>query len=911
MGRCLTGDIRASLEAKLERLLARPLIATVLQRDEAEESGDAPSVDPVFRSLQVFTRNRRPNFQSGGSAWTENAEDGSCRVEIEIDYLGDWREREKEVLQTVTNARETPVTFLTEEQKVLLERSPREFIGLMPQPETADLNDFETEKYGGAERVTALTLSAPPLGRSAVRYVAIVPNLVQIQRQLAALEALALASPEGPLAPLRALVGMDAPDMGPSAQLGAAPAEVELMLAHGEQIDEFQRLCVEKSISTPHFAVIQGPPGSGKTTVISCVVRNAVERGARVLVVSPTHVAVDNVVEKLAPSDDAKGDDLAPHTLPVRYAARNGKLSEHARGYWVGSRSQLRGATVARRLQRRLEAALPIASTLFAREDTSSPGLAPLSAAIARAENVICGTPIGILSYDAVKQAPPGSFDLLVVDEVSKMTLPEFLAIAIKAKRWVLVGDPKQLPPFSNSEENGTTLDDVIDPLLELVCSVGAVLEKCRPDECAMVRMVVATNNPAAVTEAVRRHLRAVGMSSAPRVGGLGDDPVPGIVVCEPQAVDGAFERLSQMNGRDRMGSPRNQGTVGLLVERGLRIKRPEFGDGHDEIQPYDRAQSRWFATSFEVYHALPWSRRAAQKLTSVSVRKGLPKYLPSPDAVDALRKVGVPVDHAECMQGIALRYAINAVSVYDWLTGIPERVFDVPPLCDLPRLQSPHVVAAVRPYVGTLKRQYRMHASLSRVPRELFYFGEALHDGKATPDREHRVGFMQVDGSGGRGGEENEAECEVICEALRDLARSGGDADGAGSIMVITPYTKQRHLLLYTIERARKAGEIGSLKVDVLTLDSCQGREAEYVFISLVRSRATQFLDMPNRWNVALTRAKRAMFLVGDIDSYLQEARKASEDPRRFDPQTGQEELKMSLLARIIDKYDRQINGR
>jgi DNA-binding MarR family transcriptional regulator len=29
---------------------------------------------------------------------------------------------------------------------------------------------------------------------------------------------------------------------------------------------------------------------------------------------------------------------------------------------------------------------------------------------------------------------------------------------------------PKQLPPYNDSEENATTLDDVLDPLLELVC---------------------------------------------------------------------------------------------------------------------------------------------------------------------------------------------------------------------------------------------------------------------------------------------------------------------------------------------------------------------------------------------------------------------------------------------------------
>ena len=56
----------------------------------------------------------------------------------------------------------------------------------------------------------------------------------------------------------------------------------------------------------------------------------------------------------------------------------------------------------------------------------------------------------------------------------------EFLAIAVKARRWVLVGDPEQLPPYNNGEENGVTLDDIITPMLELVCSVGAILENAR-----------------------------------------------------------------------------------------------------------------------------------------------------------------------------------------------------------------------------------------------------------------------------------------------------------------------------------------------------------------------------------------------------------------------------------------------
>jgi superfamily I DNA and/or RNA helicase len=108
-------------------------------------------------------------------------------------------------------------------------------------------------------------------------------------------------------------------------------------------------------------------------------------------------------------------------------------------------------------------------------------------------------------------------------------------------------------------------------------------------------------------------------------------------------------------------------------------------------------------------------------------------------------------------------------------------------------------------------------------------------------------------------------------------------------------------------VEGLQQRGVIGHLDVEVCTLDRCQGREAEYVFISLVRSRATAFMDMPKRWNVALTRAMQGVFLVGDVDAYLREARSARRDRR--DVRGGHPT--MSLLARIVEAYDHQIAGR
>lgn len=57
---------------------------------------------------------------------------------------------------------------------------------------------------------------------------------------------------------------------------------------------------IKKAVGNENIFLIQGPPGTGKTTVIAEVVEQLVKQGEKVLVTSQTHVAVDNVLEKIA-----------------------------------------------------------------------------------------------------------------------------------------------------------------------------------------------------------------------------------------------------------------------------------------------------------------------------------------------------------------------------------------------------------------------------------------------------------------------------------------------------------------------------------------------------------------------------------------------------------------------------------
>ncbi len=71
------------------------------------------------------------------------------------------------------------------------------------------------------------------------------------------------------------------------------------LLVKLKDVTEEQRDFVRRALATTDIALLQGPPGSGKTTAICELVLQAIKRGERVLMCATTHVAIDNALEKL------------------------------------------------------------------------------------------------------------------------------------------------------------------------------------------------------------------------------------------------------------------------------------------------------------------------------------------------------------------------------------------------------------------------------------------------------------------------------------------------------------------------------------------------------------------------------------------------------------------------------------
>ncbi|MFI5955204.1 AAA domain-containing protein [Cryptosporangium sp. NPDC051539] len=66
-------------------------------------------------------------------------------------------------------------------------------------------------------------------------------------------------------------------------------------------LDTDQQRALDRALSSPDLMLLLGPPGTGKTTTIVEIARALVARGERVLISSQTNTAVDNALERMPP----------------------------------------------------------------------------------------------------------------------------------------------------------------------------------------------------------------------------------------------------------------------------------------------------------------------------------------------------------------------------------------------------------------------------------------------------------------------------------------------------------------------------------------------------------------------------------------------------------------------------------
>ncbi|NOY75680.1 MAG: AAA family ATPase [Kiritimatiellaeota bacterium] len=190
-----------------------------------------------------------------------------------------------------------------------------------------------------------------------------------------------------------------------------------------KEMDSSQKNAWARAVDADNpIVLIQGPPGTGKTKVLTDILIHLCSLGKRVIVAAPSNTAVDNICRKLK-------------NFPVLRFGNNrlSIASDVAAACWIGHEQAVMRFTDMRR-------------------ETGG--------------GVYAGTHVGLLWNQIIIEdmKKNGPYDAIVFDEAGMAPINEFLLLSMLAKRVVLCGDHKQLPPFPLPHEVKEQLDTELGP---------------------------------------------------------------------------------------------------------------------------------------------------------------------------------------------------------------------------------------------------------------------------------------------------------------------------------------------------------------------------------------------------------------------------------------------------------------
>ncbi|MGC9444714.1 MAG: IGHMBP2 family helicase [Candidatus Methanospirareceae archaeon] len=291
-------------------------------------------------------------------------------------------------------------------------------------------------------------------------------NDITFQRMLEALQRFKRLS----RARKEALLGLASPQFAP----------ITAVAFCNERLNASQKDAVLQCLAARDFFLIHGPPGTGKTITCVEVVLQLVRHGYRILAAADSNVAVDNLVERLdtaevnvvrvghparvIPSlrarsldylvqddpDYEQAQELRARALALKASMATGDVPEMR---WRRGLSNEAIVELAR--QGRSVRGIPVAKLKGMHEwlkvkqqidnlFTKARALEERAInRVIRKADVVCSTnsTAGSEMLKGVK------FDVAVIDEATQSTEPSALIPLLKAKRFIMAGDHKQLPP--------------------------------------------------------------------------------------------------------------------------------------------------------------------------------------------------------------------------------------------------------------------------------------------------------------------------------------------------------------------------------------------------------------------------------------------------------------------------------
>ena len=614
-----------------------------------------------------------------------------------------------------------------------------------------------------------------------------------------------------------------------------------------------QREFVKKAIETDDFGILEGPPGSGKTTTIIELILQLAKQGRKILLSASTHVAIDNVLERI----DKYDVDKSVEALRIGRSESVGESINHLQ------------------IDSKIEA--------YKKNGFSEEMAEKL---VLDSANLVCGTTMGINQFPPIKNRGWKSdlpmdtmFDYMIIDESSKTTFQEFLVPAMLAKKWILVGDIKQLSPFIEQSHIVHNFNVVVP--IDVQKATRIVFETLFNNPNSYM-IEVATNEE----KEIKKYLEEWNKKE--------NNPYKDKIVSFSDEED-LFKKLGSDLILIKEGSFSN--TKKYLPKTHLLILKKD-SDNNDflfkqnylnkkrQLQNFEKIDrnfskdnnpleyKEFFKTMLKEQN---WAEAIAWRMIRVYERRMLKnpdsyyektyellKPVGKDNAVDRIYNMTLPSILESIQVGNGEKHRNN--------TTITEGF-------DKKDLKQRH---------ETLKTQHRMSPDISKFSRDEFYSANGVvalsdagtinrewnydeYDSRAvwldTPKSE-----KEKNSGDRRHFKEVESIEREIKKFLEFTKQNPQNQDGESwSIAVLTFYKPQETILRDSLRKLcnqpTKMSRFSKENVEILlyTVDKFQGMEADIVFLSMVRGGSIGFMDNINRLNVALTRAKYQRVIVGD----------------------------------------------
>jgi len=564
-----------------------------------------------------------------------------------------------------------------------------------------------------------------------------------------------------------------------------------------------------------------------------------------------THVAVDNVLEKFLNEEDV---------IAVRIGDQK-KISPEVRQFQIENRVETERKRIINHLSQKRS--LSRSQEFLLRSLRSDPSNAVITNLILESANLICGTMMGILKHPEI-QRNRGSpiYDYLIIDEASKTTFQEFLVPAILARRWIIVGDPRQLSPHVETMLVESNLSTLLDPIESKICNL---LFKCKnyglnllfiEDDQRVIDHLI--------TQAEFLELLVFNVNDVTSF-----DQSTKLEMLGSQIIAGSSENIEKIESSLPMDAFLIQGEMDLELFQRRNLYWLEHFSKQIKKKYEEKTWAEelaWrLARSFELRRTPDEQERYEKKISQL-----LPVFLSESqksdfhDKLEMIKRIAFPSLVELLKDGFQRnRFQKGGTTLSD---GFPNLA-----------LKNRYVL---------LSFQHRMHPDISEFPRKFIYDEEALQDPsyiKAErnwiyPQYNRRRIWLNIKGNDTEN--QNEQEADALIDELKrflEWSHYNPRVDGRlWEIAVLTFYKKQENLLRERFQRIFRSKRYQTFKLSeknaVLTLctvDRFQGHEADIVFLSFVRNQKVGFLDCLNRLNVAITRARYQLVVIGNREFF------------------------------------------